>query len=159
MINCLTIKAFRSTLEEACEADLIIHVVDCSDKDYRRQIEVTERTLKEIGVWGIPIIYALNKADKLDIKPASERPDSVYISAKYRTGLDTQLGLIKKRLFGNYVRCNMLIPYKDGDVVSYLNQNANIIRTEYDGDGTRLSLELRESDFNRFKKFVVSRHK
>jgi len=153
------VKAFRSTLEEACEADLIIHVVDCSDKDYMRQIEVTERTLKEIGVWGIPIIYALNKADKLDIKPASERPDSVYISAKYRTGLDTLLGLIKKRLFGNYVRCNMLIPYKDGDVVSYLNQNANIIRTEYDGDGTRLSLELRESDFNRFKKFVVSRHK
>lgn len=151
------VKAFRSTLEEACEADLIIHVVDCSDKDYMRQMEVTERTLKEIGVSGIPIIYALNKADKLDIKPASERPGSVYISAKYRTGLDVLINLIKKQLFGDYVRCEMLIPYKDGDIVSYLNKNANIIHTDYDGDGTRLSLELKQSDFNRLKRFVVSK--
>lgn len=150
------IKAFRSTLEEACEADLIIHVVDCSDQNYKRQMEITETTLKEIGVNGVPVIYALNKSDRLDIKPVSERPDSVYISAKFGTGMDTLVSLISKQLFGNYIFCEMLIPYNDGDVVSYLSQNADIKNTEYEAQGTRLTLELKESDFNRFKGFVVS---
>lgn len=148
------VKAFRSTLEEAVEADLIIHVVDCSDKNYQLQTEITEKTLAEIGACGIPVIYAMNKSDLLDIKPRAERENTVYISAKYKTGMDKLINLIKKQLFGDYLRCKMLIPYKNGDVISYLSENANIISTAYANDGTELDLELKQKDFNRYKQFV-----
>ena len=149
------VKAFRSTLEEAVEADLIIHVVDSSDASYLQQMEVTNKTLEEIGIKEVPIIYALNKADRLDIKPGIIHDDRVYISAKYRNGMDALINLIRKHLFEDYVRCTMLIPYQDGDVISYLNQKADIISTEYEGDGTRLELELQAMDFNRYKQFVI----
>lgn len=148
------IKAFRSTLEEAVDADLIIHVVDCSDPNSRQQIDVTNKTLADIGVEGVPMIYAFNKADKIDIKPFSDRENSVYISAKYKTGMDELMSLIRKMLFGDYVRCTMLIPYKNGDVLSYLSGNANIISTAYENEGTRLDLELKSADYNRFRQFV-----
>lgn len=149
------VRAFRSTLDEALKADLIVHVVDSSDKDYARQMEVTDRTLEEIGVEGVPVIYALNKADLLDIRPQSAREDSVYISAKYKTGIEDLLKLIRRQLFEDYLRCSMLIPYKDGDVVSYLSQNANIISTDYENSGTRLELELRKMDYERYRRFVT----
>lgn len=149
------IKAFRSTLEEAVDADLIIHVVDCSDPNSRQQIDVTNKTLADIGVEGVPMIYAFNKADKIGIKPFSDRENSVYISAKYKTGMDELMSLIRKMLFGDYVRCTMLIPYKNGDVLSYLSGNANIISTAYENEGTRLDLELKSADYNRFRQFVT----
>lgn len=149
------IKAFRSTLEEAVDADVIINVVDCSDPNSKQQIEVTNKTLEEIGVDDIPVIYAFNKADKIDIKPFSDKENSVYISAKYKTGMDDLLKLIRKLLFGDYLRCTMLIPYKNGDVISYLSQRANIISTTYENEGTRLDLELKSMDYNRFKEFVT----
>jgi GTPase len=149
------VKAFRSTLEEAVEADVIIHVVDSSDPDSKRQMEITDRTLEEIGVTGIPVIYAFNKTDLIDIKPYSGRENSVYISAKYRKGMDSLLNLIRKQIFDGYQLCTMLIPYKDGDVISYLSQNANIISTEYENDGTKLEIELKTMDYNRYKRFVT----
>lgn len=149
------VKAFRSTLEEALDADLIIVVVDCSEPDYTRHIEVTNETLNEIGIEGIPIIYAYNKIDKLDIKPNIDRENAVFISAKKKDGIDDLLSMIKKHIFANYVRCQMLIPYKDSSVVSYLSQNANIISTEYENDGTKLELELKSADFSRYKGYVI----
>ena len=148
------VKAFRSTLEEAVEADIIIHVVDSSDKNYVQQMEVTEKTLADIGVTGIPVIYAMNKVDRLDIKPQNSRDGVVCISAKYKTGMDDLISLIRKQLFEDYVHCEMLIPYQNGEVVSYLSQNAHIISTEYEGGGTRLVLELRQMDYNRYKHFT-----
>ncbi len=66
-------KAFRTTLEEVCEADLLIHVVDFSNPDYRQQMEVTSETLKQIGADEIPVIYAYNKMRKEagEINPVS----------------------------------------------------------------------------------------
>lgn len=149
------VRAFRSTLEEATEADLIIHVVDISDQDYEQQMDVTNKTLEEIGVKGIPVVYALNKADKLDIRPQTDRQDGIYISAKYRTGMDSLIALISKELFGDYIKCNLLIPFQNGEVVSYLSQNAHIISTEYVADGTKLECEMRQMDYNRYKQFVI----
>ena len=150
------VRAFRSTLEEVCEADLLIHVVDCSDNDNEQQMAVTASTLEQIGVKGIPVIYAMNKADRLDIRPQGSREDAVYISAKNGEGLDALIRLIRKQLFEDYVTCELLIPFRDGDVVSYLSENAHIFSTDYENDGTRLSVELRRMDFNRFRRFVRS---
>lgn len=149
------IKAFRSTLEEALDADLIIVVVDCSDPDYTHHIEVTNETLDEIGIEGIPVIYAYNKIDKLDIKPNTGRENAVYISAKKKDGIDDLLSMIKKYIFADFVSCKMLIPYKDSSVVSYLSQNACVFSTEYVNDGTKLELELKSADFSRYKGYVI----
>lgn len=149
------VKAFRSTLEEALDADLIIVVVDCSDPDYERHIEVTKKTLDEIGMPEIPIIYTYNKIDKLDIKPNTGRENAVYISAKKKDGINDLLAMIKSYIFADFVRCEMLIPYKDTSVVSYLSQNANIISTAYENEGTKLDVELKSADYSRYKEFVL----
>ena len=80
------IKAFRSTLEEVCEADLLLHVVDISNPDYKHQLKVTNETLKEIGAESVPMIYVYNKIDLLDGYLAEE--NGVYISAKKKLGID-----------------------------------------------------------------------
>jgi GTP-binding protein HflX len=149
------VKAFRSTLEEVKESDLLIHVFDSSDPDCENQIAVTNETLAKIGVEGIPVIYAMNKSDLIDIRPATSLPDSISISAKYKTGIDELISLIRKNIFEDYVECEMLIPYNDSKAVSYLIENAKIMMTDYEANGTRLKLECRQSDYNIYKQFVL----
>lgn len=148
------VKAFRTTLEEVCEADLLIHVMDYSNPDYRQQIEVTADTLKQIGAEKIPVIYAYNKVDLVDFEVPVAQGDCVYISAKNKTGIDELIRLISENIFTEYVQCKMLIPYENGNLVSYFNGNANIQSTSYEGDGTLLTLECKEADYQRYQQFL-----
>lgn len=149
------VKAFRSTLEEVGESDLLIHVVDCSHPDYKDQITVTNETLAQLGVTDIPVVFAYNKIDLVDIVPHIDRRDSVCLSAKNKTGFDTLLALIRARLFADYVRCEMLIPYGEGEVVSYFNRHAHIFSTQYQHDGTYLQMECRKADYEKYRQFVL----
>lgn len=149
------IKAFRSTLEEVAEADLLIHVVDYANPEYERMIEITNRTLEEIGIKDIPVIYAYNKSDLTDQAIPEVGEDRVYLSAKQRIGLDELVGLIRQQVFKDYIRCDMLIPYDQGAVVSYLNEQANILNTAYEEEGTRLTLECKKSDYGKYQHYVV----
>lgn len=151
------VKAFRSTLEEVGESDLLIHVVDCSNPQYKEQIEVTNQTLNDIGVKNIPVIYAYNKSDLTDIKPYANRQESVFISAKNRTGIINLVDMIKSNIFSDYVRCEILIPYEQGDVVTFFNENANIISTEYEQGGTHIVMECRKSSYEKYKKFALQK--
>jgi len=81
------VKAFRSTLEEVAEADILIHVVDYSNPDYNQQIGVTKETLKKLGAENIPVIYAYNKIDLVEDKIPMVAEDCVYISAKSKVGI------------------------------------------------------------------------
>ncbi len=149
------IKAFRSTLEEVRESNLLIHVFDSSDPDCENHIAVTNETLSKIGIEGIPVIYAMNKADLIDIHPMNFPDDSISVSAKYKTGIDGLINLIRKHIFEDYVECEMLIPYNEMKAVSYLSENAKIMSTTYGPDGTCLKLECRKSDYNIYKQFVI----
>lgn len=149
------IKAFRSTLEEVAEADLLIHVVDYANPEYERMIEITNRTLEEIGIKDIPVIYAYNKSDLTDQTIPEVGEARVYLSAKQRIGLDELVGLIRQQVFKDYIRCDMLIPYDQGTVVSYLNEQANILNTAYEEEGTRLTLECKKSDYGKYQHYVV----
>lgn len=149
------IKAFRSTLEEAREADLLLHVVDVSNEEYPFMMEVTNKTLAEVGVENIPTIHVYNKSDKANINYPLVSGDNVWLSAKEGVGLDELLLMIRQNIFSNYVECQMLIPFAKGDIVSYLNSNASIISTEYDEHGTLLTLELKESDLKKYEQYVV----
>jgi len=151
------VKAFRSTLEEVKEADLLLHVVDASDPEAERQIRVTEETLEQIGAGGIPVIYVFNKADLTDMAIPFVKDDTIYISAKERIGISELAELICRNAFRTYVDCRMLIPYKYGDIVAYFRENALVKDIKYENDGTCLLLECSESDYRRFRQFVTER--
>lgn len=105
------VKAFRSTLEEAAEADLLLHVLDYSDDSYRTQRKVTEETLKELGAGDIPVIYIYNKADlcmKADELPVI-RGSRIYLSAKSGAGIAELAEMIRKACKGKtYDKCRYL---------------------------------------------------
>lgn len=150
------VKAFRSTLEEVSRADLLLHVVDASSPDYERQIEVTDETLQEIGAEGIPTIYVFNKADLTVLSIPLISKEKAYISAKKKVGLDELIELIKQKIFRQYIKCKMLIPYDQGRLVSYLNDNAHVKSVSHQNEGTLLTLECRESDYRRHERYVVT---
>ncbi len=148
------IKAFRSTLEEVRRADLLLHVVDCSDSEYLKQMEVTGNTLEEIGADKIPMLTVFNKADLTERTVPYVRDEEVYISAKNKLGIEELVQLISKRIFVRYVECDMLIPYDQGRIVAYLNENASVRAIKYVSEGTYLSVECRECDYQRYEEYV-----
>ncbi|WP_028594763.1 GTPase HflX [Paenibacillus assamensis] len=150
------VKAFRSTLEEVKEADLLIHVVDFSNPEYEQHIRITNETLQAIGIEDIPMIYAYNKIDLREGDTPSTSESNIYMSAKKKLGVEELIRAIRQNVFKDYVRCEMLIPYDQGSAVSYLNQNATVIATSYEEEGTKLTLECRQSDYNKFLDYVVS---
>ena len=149
------VKAFRSTLEEARDADLLLHVVDVSNEEYRFMMDVTNETLKAVGVEDIPTIYVYNKSDKANIAYPLVSGDNIWISAKETVGLEELLQLIRTHIFSDYVNCQMLIPYDQGAVVSYLNEQATVLATVYEEEGTLLTLEMKEQDFQRYQQYVI----
>lgn len=149
------VKAFRSTLEEVAEADLLIQVVDYSNEEYERLIDVTNSTLKELGADHIPMIFAYNKTDMTSEPYPQVNGDKVYMSVKEGAGLDELVTLTKKRIFQDYVKCEVIIPFAEGRVVAYFNTNANIQETSYEPNGTRLVMECRQADYDKFKDVFV----
>ncbi|QOP73931.1 GTPase HflX [Pediococcus acidilactici] len=149
------VKAFRSTLSEAAKADLLVQVVDVSDPHYREMMQTTADTLQEIGVTDVPMIYAFNKADRAGIAyPTLDGTELTY-SAKQLQSLEMLTSLIKKQVFKNYVRADFLIPFDEGQVVNFLNGNADVKKTSYTDQGTKITAELKDSDYQRLAQYVV----
>lgn len=150
------IEAFKSTLTEAAKADLLIQIIDYSDPHRDQMIKTTEQTLHQIGIDNIPMVYVFNKADKTDLEyPTMEGDDHLVISAKDEKSLDLFVKTVKDHLFDDYQDAQLLIPFTDGHVVSYLNEHANITNTKYQNDGTLLQVEISPSDLQRFQKYIV----
>ncbi|TQR34199.1 GTPase HflX [Lysinibacillus sphaericus] len=149
------VKAFRSTLEEARDADLLLHVVDVSNSEHGFMMDVTNETLKAVGVEGIPTIYVYNKADIANVPYPVISGDNIWISAKQAIGLEELLQMVRQHIFSAYVTCNMLIPYEQGNIVSYLNEHASVYETVYEENGTLLTIEVKEADYAKFQQYVI----
>ncbi len=149
------VKAFRSTLEEAADADLLIHVVDCSNPNYEQFIKTTNETLKSIGVEDVPTIYAFNKADLANMDYPQIEGNAVYLSAKQKVGLEELTTLIRQHIFKDYVKCKMLIPYDQGQLISYFNEYASVLQVDYEENGTVLAVECKRSDYEKYQEFVI----
>lgn len=146
------VKAFRSTLEEVAEADLLVHVVDGSHAEYEQMIAVTEQTLKELGADHIPMIYAYNKCDLTGERYPAVKDNVVFLSVKERSGLNELVELIRSHIFDDYITCEILIPFSQGRLVAYFNEHAHILSTSYEPEGTKLKLECRTADFEKHRK-------
>lgn len=149
------VKAFRSTLEEARDADLLLHVVDVSNSEHGFMMDVTNETLKAVGVEGIPTIYVYNKADIANVPYPVISGDNIWLSAKQGIGLEELLQMVRQHIFSAYVTCNMLIPYEQGNIVSYLNEHASVYETAYEENGTLLTIEVKEADYAKFQQYVI----
>ncbi|HDV8359570.1 MULTISPECIES: GTPase HflX [Bacillus] len=149
------VKAFRSTLEEVAEADLLIHVVDYANPNYEQLIDITNETLKKIGVENIPTIYAYNKSDMVDVEIPKVQEDRVYLSAKKHVGIEELVEMIRSHIYKEYTKCEMLIPYDQGQVVSYFNNHAHVLSTSYENEGTKLEVECKMSDYEKYKRFAI----
>ena len=151
------VKAFHSTLEEVREADLLLHVVDCSNPNFEKQIEVTNETLKLIDAGDIPQIHVYNKIDLLNGEQIPHEVPFIGLSAKKGTGFDNLVNVVCKKLFSDYIKASFLIPFEAGQVISYLRDNATILNMEYVETGTLLEAEVSKIDFERFNEFVQAK--
>ncbi len=149
------VKAFRSTLEEVTEADLLLHVVDLSHPEFQTQIEITNKVLDELGVKETPMIYVYNKADLVEDEFTPSTKEAVRISAKNLENIDTLIDSIKSHIFKHYVKASFLIPYDRGTLISYLNEHAHVHETEYLENGTLITVECSEHDAQRLAEYKV----
>jgi GTP-binding protein HflX len=150
------INAFRSTLSEAANADLLIQVIDYADPHYKEMMATTEETLKAIGVHDVPMLYAYNKADLTEANYPNQTDDQLIYAAKDEKSIQVLTKMIKAKVFKDYITTTLLIPFNDGDVVAYLNDHANILKTDYLADGTQLTVELNAVDAQRYAKYIVT---
>lgn len=131
------VEAFKSTLEEAANADIIINLIDISADDGYEQSQVTAELLKELGCEGIPQINVLNKADKLPESANINCDDStVLISAKNKQGLDDLLDCIARNLPETAKRGKFIIPYDKTSLLNTIRIDGKVFSEEYTADGT-----------------------
>lgn len=136
------VDAFRSTLEEVAEADLIVHVVDGSHSDPESQIASVREVFDEIGAGDVPEIVAINKvdaADPLTVERLHRRePRSVAVSAHTGDGLSDLMAAIERALPHPGHAVHALVPYQRGDLVSRIHEHGEVLEKEHTAEGTRL---------------------
>src|SRR3989442_9847536 len=138
------VAAFRATLEEVVEADLLVHVVNAAYPAVNRQIEAVEQVLEEIGAGGRPMVIALNKVDLLsagapiELTGLAAKLPAVRVSALQRYGIDDLLRCITENLVLQFVFLDVLIPYDSGDLVAQFHQFGTIEHEGYEEGGTHI---------------------
>jgi GTP-binding protein HflX len=136
------VEAFRSTLEEVADADLLLHVVDASHPDPEGQIRAVRSVLADIDGFDVPEIVVLNKADlatpETIARLRSQVQDCVVVSARTGNGVEELRELIAERLPRPAVRIDTVIPYTRGDLVSRAHSTGEVLHEEHLEGGTRL---------------------
>lgn len=128
------VEAFKSTLEEAASADIIIHVCDASDPEASEKAEVTLKTLADLGAAEIPVVTVLNKCDLLT-ETIPEDDSTVKISAKLNQGTDRLLRVIAANLPETAKRMKLLLPYDKAGLTAKLRENGKVFSEEYAENG------------------------
>ena len=143
------VEAFRSTLEEVSDADLILHVVDGSDEAPEEQIAAVREVLAEVGATGIPELIVINKADIADpdalASLARREPHSLVVSARTGAGFQELLSAIELDLPTGLVEVEVLVPYSRGDLMSRAHRTGEVQSETHDEQGTWLKARVPES--------------
>lgn len=158
------VAAFRATLEEIAEADLLIHVVDISHPNARAQSLAVDQTLKEIDAHDIPVIRALNKIDKLKDPEAARHSldnfeDSVATSALTGLGINDLVHAIETQLFETYIPIKIRLPYQEGQLISLFHEQGQISFIEHGRGGVRMDGLIPGRLMTRFTPFLVREKK
>lgn len=153
------VEAFRSTLEEISDADLVLHVVDASHPDPGSQIETVRKVMSEVGATNLPELIVFNKVDLVDqatlVALRGLQPSAVFVSSRTGEGLDQLNQAIADKLPRPNVFVRVLIPYNRGELVSRMHLNSEIQKLEYREDGTYLEAQVREDLAADLKPYLV----
>ncbi len=151
------VSAFKATLEELAYADLLLHVVDVSDEDWRIQAETVERVVAQLGAQDIPRVMVYNKADKCDpdMIPYFRPDEGVAISAKTGEGIDELLKTIERALGRGKHKVKLLIPYSAGAVLDMLHREAQIESTDYAAEGTLVEAIVDDKTYGRVAEYLT----
>ena len=158
------IAAFRATLEEITEADLLIHVIDVTHPNAKAQSQAVEETLEEIGAGKVPVITALNKIDRLhDPEMAraalAEFADSVAISAQSGLGINDLVRAIENQLFETYISVKLRLPYQQGQLISLFHEQGQVTFVEHGRGGVRMDGMIPGRLYTRFQPFLFEQKK
>ena len=148
------VQAFRSTLEEVKDADLLLHIIDTSSPYYHNQIETTLSVLKDIGAQHIPMIYVYNKIDLLPQLPIFEQENSIGISVKEKLHFDELEDMIIQTLFKDYELISIYIPYEQGHIFSEIEYQYEIVQLEYLENGIDVSFYVNQTHKSRYLLFI-----
>ncbi|MBQ3078459.1 MAG: GTPase HflX [Clostridia bacterium] len=148
------VEAFKSTLEEAIFADLLVIVSDLSSPFYKQQREVVYDVLNQLGAQGKPVLEALNKADKADIGTIIEPSDAILISAQNGQGLENLKNAISERIGAMRRSVELLIPYHKGAALSLLHAQGDVESEEYLENGTKVTCRLDSTLYARVVKML-----
>ena len=145
------VEAFRSTLEEAAAADLILHVVDRSSSYYESQMAVVEEVLSSLGAGDVPRINVYNKRDLIDEHiPA----DGIFISAARGEGIDLLLSEMERQLNSTRAEIELIVPYDKYEAMTIIRSEGRILFEEHDGEGVHVRAQLEESTMWKLKKIL-----
>jgi GTP-binding protein HflX len=157
------VAAFRATLVETREADLILQVVDCADENRQEKIVAVDRVLQEVGAGDIPQLLIYNKIDLPEFKPRIDVDEQgqawrVWLSAKDRTGFDDLMKVLQDRFCDDTAVYQLILQAKEGQIRAYLFDQDVILSEEFDNNGDiHLKLRLSSTLLKRiYSKFQIS---
>jgi GTP-binding protein HflX len=154
------VEAFRSTLEEVVDADVLLHVVDGSHPQPEDQVRAVRAVLAELESQPDTELLVVNKVDAVDdetlLRLKRLWPDAVFVSARTGEGLDTLRRTIEQLLPRPAVELEVLVPYDRGDIVARLHERGEVLETEHTAAGTRMRVRVSERFAARLEPFVAA---
>ena len=143
------VEAFRSTLEEVAQADLVVHVVDGTHPDPEEQVRAVREVLAEVGAERVPELLIVNKTDAADedtlVRLKRLWPDAVFASARTGAGFDALREAVEARLPRPAAELEVLVPYHRGDLVARVHERGEVLRSEHAETGTHLRVRVDET--------------
>lgn len=155
------VAAFKSTLEETLDADLLLHIVDVSHPLYKEQSEAVYKVLAEIGAQDKPVLCVYNKIDKLGpessglLEQLQHRQDTICISAKQQIGLEELLTAITSHLKLKSIELKLLIPYSDSAAAARMHVIGTVLSEEYSDQGTVMLVRVDTADAGQCEKYLI----
>ena len=151
------VRAFKSTLSETAEADVLIYVIDASNPQYQTHIKVVDSVLSDIGAGGKPTVYVYNKVDLIEdaLGFSCDEKNSVGISAKTGENVEKLIELLAETAPGKKREITVLIPYNCGALVNELHQNQKILSEEFLAEGTKLTLLADKITYGKLKNYTL----
>lgn len=154
------VEAFRATLEEVVESDLLVHVVDASKEFALTEKRATEETLESLNIGEKPTIVALNKWDQVPEERReaiqAQLPQALALSALTGEGLEALRIEIARRVFSKFVPLVLELPYARMDLINLAHAHGRVFNVEYEGEMVKAEVEIEEAFVERFREFVVS---
>ncbi len=140
------VEAFRSTLEEVADADLVVHVVDGAHPDPEGQVRAVREVLAEVGAESVPELLVVNKIDSADeetlLRLKRSWPDALFVSARSGRGIDEFRTTLEGQLPRPAVELRVVVPYDRGELVARLHRRAKVLSTAHIAEGTALHVRV-----------------